>query len=60
MTKGGEAERNDYFNFLKSGGSRYPIESLRVAGVDMESTAPVQAALDKFAAIIEELDKTIK
>ncbi|MBO7123572.1 MAG: oligoendopeptidase F [Treponema sp.] len=60
VTKGGEAERNDYFNFLKSGGSRYPIESLRVAGVDMESPAPVQAALDKFAAIIDELDKTIK
>jgi oligoendopeptidase F len=31
-----------------------------VAGVDMESPAPVQAALDKFAAIIDELDKTIK
>lgn len=59
VTKGGEAERNDYFNFLKSGGSRYPIESLRVAGVDMESPAPVQAALDKFAAIIDELDKSI-
>lgn len=60
VTKGGEAERNDYFNFLKSGGSRYPIESLKVAGVDMESPAPVQAALDKFAAIIDELDKCIK
>lgn len=60
VTKGGEAERNDYFNFLKSGGSRYPIESLRVAGVDMESPEPVQAALDKFAAIIDELDKLIK
>lgn len=60
VTKGGEAERNDYFNFLKSGGSRYPIESLKLAGVDMESPAPVQAALDKFAAIIDELDKTIK
>ena len=60
VTKGGQKEREDYFNFLKSGGSRYPIESLRVAGVDMESPAPVQAALDKFAAIIDELDKTIK
>ncbi len=60
VTKGGEAERNDYFNFLKSGGSRYPIESLKVAGVDMESPAPVQAALDKFSAIIDELDKTLK
>lgn len=60
VTKGGETERNDYFNFLKSGGSRYPIESLKVAGVDMSSPQPVQAALDKFAAIIDELDKSIK
>ena len=60
VTSGGDKERSDYFKFLKSGGSRYPIESLRVAGVDMESPEPVQAALDKFSAIIDELDKAIK
>lgn len=57
VTSGGEKEREDYFKFLKSGGSRYPIESLRVAGVDMESTAPVQAACDTFKEIVEELKK---
>src|SRR5574344_167482 len=55
VTQGGSAERDDYFKFLKSGGSRYPIESLRVAGVDMESTAPVQAALDTFKQLVDEL-----
>ncbi len=59
VTKGGDAEREDYFKFLKSGGSRYPIESLRLAGVDMESPEPVQAALDKFAAIVDELDELL-
>ena len=43
---GGDRDREDYFRFLKSGGSRYPIESLRIAGVDMEKTEPVQAACD--------------
>lgn len=57
VTSGGEKEREDYFKFLKSGGSRYPIESLRVAGVDMESSAPVQAACDTFKEIVEELKK---
>lgn len=57
VTSGGEKEREDYFRFLKSGGSRYPIESLRVAGVDMESSEPVQAACDTFKEIIEELKK---
>lgn len=57
VTSGGDKEREDYFAFLKSGGSRYPIESLKVAGVDMESTAPVQAACDTFREIIEQLKK---
>ncbi len=57
VTTGGEKEREDYFKFLKSGGSRYPIESLRVAGVDMESTEPVQAACDTFKEILEKLKK---
>ncbi|WP_294427608.1 oligoendopeptidase F [uncultured Treponema sp.] len=57
VTEGGEKEREDYFKFLKSGGSRYPIESLKVAGVDMSTTEPVQAALDVFANLVEELEK---
>ncbi len=57
VTSGGKKERDDYFEFLKSGGSRYPIESLRIAGVDMESTEPVQAACDTFKDIVEELKK---
>ena len=59
VTKGGNKEREDYFKFLKSGGSRYPIESLRIAGVDMESVEPIQAACDTFKEIIEDLKKII-
>ena len=59
VTNGGEQEREDYFKFLKSGGSRYPIESLKVAGVNMESSEPVQAALDEFASLVDELEKIL-
>ena len=59
VLNGGEQEREDYFKFLKSGGSRYPIESLRIAGVDMESAKPVQDALDEFAALVEQLEKIL-
>ena len=59
VTTGGEKERDDYFKFLKSGGSRYPIESLKVAGVDMTSTEPVQAALDTFASLVSELEEIL-
>lgn len=59
VRNGGDAEREDYFKFLKSGGSRYPIESLRIAGVDMEKVEPVQAACDIFKNIIDELKKML-
>ena len=57
VISGGDKEREDYFAFLKSGGSRYPIESLKVAGVDMESTEPVQKACDTFREIVQQLKK---
>lgn len=60
VTKGGESERQDYFNFLKSGGSRYPVESLRLAGVDMESQEPVKAALARFGQLVEQLEEICK
>lgn len=59
VCSGGKSERDDYFAFLKSGGSRYPIESLKVAGVDMESAKPIQSALDKFSQIVDELEKQL-
>ena len=60
VVSGGPKERDEYFMFLKSGGSRYPIESLKVAGVDMESPEPVQAALDEFAKMVDELENILK
>jgi len=60
VSSGGAKEREDYFNFLKSGGSRYPIESLKVAGVDMAKREPVKAACDNFAKIVAELEDILK
>ncbi len=59
VTNGEEKEREDYFKFLKSGGSRYPIEALKVAGVDMSTTEPIQKALDKFKEIVDELENLV-
>lgn len=57
---GGSKEREDYFAFLKSGGSRFPIETLKVAGVDMSSPEPVQMACDRFAADVKSLKEILK
>ena len=48
VLKGGVRERDDYLAFLKSGGSRFPLESLAVAGVDMSKPAPVRGAMTRF------------
>ena len=53
---GGETELNDYLGFLKSGGSKYPIDLLKSAGVDMLSPDPVRTALAKFSALVDELE----
>jgi oligoendopeptidase F len=56
VLSGGKAERDDYFKFLTSGGSRFPIEALNVAGVDMSSPEPVAAACKTFAGLVEKLE----
>ncbi|HWR11832.1 MAG TPA: oligoendopeptidase F [Rectinemataceae bacterium] len=60
VLNGGEAEKNDYFAFLKSGGSRFPIEALKVAGVDMSSPEPVQLACARFANDVRTLKGLLK
>ena len=37
-----------YLAFLKSGGSKYPLETLQLAGVDMTTPAPIESTLRLF------------
>jgi oligoendopeptidase F len=59
VTQGGDKERNDYLNFLKGGSSKFPLDLLRDAGVNMESPQPVNTALDHFSRLVEELDELL-
>ncbi|TVQ23964.1 MAG: oligoendopeptidase F [Spirochaetaceae bacterium] len=54
---GGTHERDEYFNFLKSGGSRFPIDALNVAGVDMSTPQPISEAMMVFDERITELER---
>ncbi|MDR1893548.1 MAG: oligoendopeptidase F [Spirochaetales bacterium] len=56
VLEGGGKEREDYLTFLKSGGSRFPLESLALAGVDMSRPEPVKAALDNFKGMLDRLE----
>lgn len=51
----GDATR--YLDFLRSGGSKFPIETLKLAGVDMSTPEPVDAALGLFERRVRELEE---
>lgn len=59
VLNGGEKEKSDYLAFLKSGGSTYPIDSLKKAGVDMERREPVEMALKHFSSLLDEFEALV-
>jgi oligoendopeptidase F len=59
VTKGGRQELGDYLSFLKGGCSKFPLDLLRDAGVDMEKPEPVNTALAHFSRLVDELDELL-
>jgi oligoendopeptidase F len=45
-----------YLGFLRGGSSKWPLDLLRDAGVDLEKPEPVAIALTRFGALVDELD----
>ena len=52
----GEPAVKDYLEFLSGGCSKDPIDLLNGAGVDMASPQPIQAALDLFDSLLDEME----
>jgi oligoendopeptidase F len=48
-----------YLQFLKSGGSKFPLETLRAAGVDMATPAPIVSTLRLFERRLNELESLL-
>lgn len=55
----GEPAVKDYLKFLTTGSSDYPIELLKIAGVDMSQETPVLSALDTFDSLVDELARLL-
>lgn len=53
----GKPAVEDYMKFLTGGSSQDPIELLKIAGVDMTSSEPIETALELFGNLLEELQK---
>jgi oligoendopeptidase F len=59
ILKEGAPARDAYIEFLKTGESDYPIELLKIAGVDMGKPEPIEQAMDAFEKLIVEIEKLV-
>lgn len=59
ILKEGKPAVDRYIHFLSSGGSDYPLELLKKAGVDLSTPKPVQDALNEFEKTLDELEKLL-
>lgn len=55
----GEEGVKDYMKFLTGGSSKDPIDLLKMAGVDMSTPDPINAAMDMFGQLVDELEALI-
>lgn len=49
-----------YLGFLRSGGSRWPLQALKDAGVDMSRPAPIQTAMTQLETRVAELEELLR
>ena len=56
ILKEGEHAVKPYLEFLSMGGSQYPLDSLKHAGVDLTTPEPIEKALQKFEQIVIEAE----
>ena len=59
VSQGWRRRAERLLELLKGGGSKYPLELLRDAGVDMEKPEPVATAMKRFARLVDELEELL-
>ncbi len=48
-----------YLSFLKAGSSLYPLDALKLAGVDLTTPQPVEAAFQVLSGLVDELERLV-
>jgi oligoendopeptidase F len=49
-----------YLTFISSGGSKYPIDLLKDAGVDMTTSEPLDLTIRKMNEVMDEIDRLLQ
>jgi oligoendopeptidase F len=56
VVREGRPAREAYLSFLKLGGSKFPLEELLDAGVDMRAVTPIQRTINHFGSLVDQLE----
>ena len=59
ILSGEEGAVDDYLSFLKSGSSLYPVDALKVAGVDLSTPKPVEETFELLSDLVSRLDELV-
>ena len=59
MLAGDAAATKRYLAFLSAGGSKYPIDLLKDAGVDMTTNEPLRLTLQKMNRVMDDMEKIL-
>jgi len=59
VLNGGVRERDEYLSFLKGGCSKEPLDLLRDAGIDMTKPESIRSPMQKFASLVDELERLL-
>jgi oligoendopeptidase F len=60
VRSGGAHAAASYLRFLKSGSSVYALDALKIAGVDLSTSAPVEAGFEVLAGLVDRLEKIVQ
>jgi len=59
VLKEGAPAQARYMSFLKAGGTKFPMETLKDAGVDLSTPKPVEQALQAFGNLVSEMEAIV-
>ncbi|GAA4513249.1 oligoendopeptidase F [Sphingobacterium thermophilum] len=59
VLKGSKSDLEKYLNFLSSGSTKYPVDLLKDAGVDMNTSEPFDLTIAKINKVIDEMERIL-
>ncbi|MCK9996941.1 MAG: oligoendopeptidase F, partial [Candidatus Krumholzibacteria bacterium] len=59
VLRGDEKDREQYLDILRSGCSRYPVETIKLGGVDMATSGPMEDVIALFGSLIDQTEELL-